>query len=48
MDDTAIVAFDPGPDLGLGAAGQDRTVAIDQMVVSAASFFWRLTKASGA
>ena len=34
MDDTAIVAFDPGADLGLCAAGQGRTVAIDQMVVA--------------
>jgi len=34
MDNAAIVTFDPGADLGLGAAGQDCTVAIDQVVVA--------------
>ena len=34
VDHTAIVAFDPGADLGFGAPRQDRTVAIDQVVVA--------------
>ena len=34
MDHAAVMAFDPGADLGFGPAGQDRTVAIDQVVVA--------------
>ena len=34
MNHAPIVALNPGADLGFGAAGQDRTVAIDQMVVA--------------
>lgn len=35
MDHAAIVTFDPGADFSLGPAGQDGTVAIDQVVIMA-------------
>lgn len=34
MDHAAVVPFDTGANLGLGAAGQDGTIAIDQVVVA--------------
>ena len=34
VDHTAVVALHPGADFGFGPAGQDRTVAIDQVVIA--------------
>ncbi len=46
MDRAPIVAFDSGADLGLGPARQDRTVAIDQMVVGGRRFRTRRDRRS--